>query len=72
MSKLLSRKLQEFTGKRVSVSIEGNEGFKGTLVDFDSEVLVLKDVSHFMDYDGKKVKELVISLTNILWIVLED
>lgn len=50
------------------ISIDGSI-FKGRLVDFDEDVLCLVDVT---DISGSSGKELVVSLSNVVWIILAD
>lgn len=69
MSKLLMSKLQEYTGHHLSVMVDGGEVFAGKLEAFDGTVLVLEDI---VDTRGNKGKELLVSMTNVLWVVLED
>jgi len=50
------------------ISIDGSI-FKGKLLDFDEEVLCLSDVT---DIGGSSGKELVVSLSNVVWIILAE
>ncbi|KYC44637.1 MAG: hypothetical protein APG12_01556 [Candidatus Methanofastidiosum methylothiophilum] len=50
------------------VSIDGSI-FKGKLIDFDEDVLCLSDVT---DIGGSTGKELVVSLSNVVWIILAE
>ncbi|MFQ6089014.1 MAG: hypothetical protein ACE5K0_08965 [Candidatus Methanofastidiosia archaeon] len=68
MSRLLLDKLKEFKGKKLSILVEGNDVFTGILREYDSDILVLSDV---VDYQGNKGKELMVALSNVLWIMLE-
>lgn len=68
MSKLLLKKLEYFNEKTLVISIDGSI-FKGRLVDFDEDVLCLVDVT---DISGSSGKELVVSLSNVVWIILAD
>ncbi|KYK38633.1 MAG: hypothetical protein HXS46_11465 [Theionarchaea archaeon] len=69
MSKLLVSKLHEYMGHHVSVLVEGGEVFTGKLKEFDESVVVFDDV---VDSRGDKGKELLVSINNVLWMVLED
>jgi small nuclear ribonucleoprotein (snRNP)-like protein len=69
MSKLMMEKLQEYMGHHVSFLVESGEVFTGRLKMFDEQVLVFDDI---VDSRGDKGKELLINLSNILWIILED
>lgn len=68
MSKLLIKKLEYYNGKRLVISIDGSI-FKGKLIDFDEDVLCLGDVT---DIGGSSGKELVVSLSNVVWIILAE
>lgn len=68
MSKLLLKKLEYYHGKKLVVSIDGSI-FKGKLIDFDEDVLCLSDVT---DIGGSTGKELVVSLSNVVWIILAE
>ena len=68
MSKLLLKKLESYSGKRLIISIDSNI-FNGVLEDSDEEVLCLSDVK---DISGSTGKELVVSLSNVVWIILAD
>ena len=50
------------------ISIDGSI-FKGKLIDFDEDVLCLGDVT---DIGGSSGKELVVSLSNVVWIILAE
>ncbi len=65
---MLLKKLEYYNGKKLVVSIDGSI-FKGSLVDFDEEVLCLSDVT---DIGGSSGKELVVSLSNVVWIILAE
>ncbi|KYK32780.1 MAG: hypothetical protein AYK19_14980 [Theionarchaea archaeon DG-70-1] len=69
MSRLTIAKLQEYTEHHISVLVEGGEVFTGKLKEFDDNVLVLDDI---VDSRGNKGKELLVSFSNVLWVVLED
>jgi len=69
MSKLTITKLQEYAGHHISVFIEGGEVFTGRLKEFDDDVLVFDEI---VDSRGNKGKELLVSISNVLWMVLED
>ncbi|MBU7024552.1 MAG: hypothetical protein HXS40_10345 [Theionarchaea archaeon] len=69
MSKLMMDKLQEYTGHHISVMVDGGEVFTGQLLTFDGDVLVLNDI---VDSRGNKGKELLVSLSNVLWVIRED
>jgi len=68
LSKLLIKKLEYYNGKRLVISIDGSI-FKGKLIDFDEDVLCLGDVT---DIGGSSGKELVVSLSNVVWIILAE
>jgi len=68
LSKLLLKKLEYYIGKKLIISIDGSI-FNGELVDFDEEVLCLSDVK---DISGSTGKELVVSVSNVVWIILAD
>jgi len=65
---LLIKKLEYYNGKRLVISIDGSI-FKGKLIDFDEDVLCLGDVT---DIGGSSGKELVVSLSNVVWIILAE
>ena len=69
MTKLLMNKLQEYTGHHLSVMVDGGEVFTGKLHAFDGTILILSDI---VDTRGNKGKELLVSMNNVLWVVLED
>lgn len=69
MSKLTITKLQEYEGHHISVFIEGGEVFTGRLKEFDDDILVFDEI---VDSRGNKGKELLVSISNVLWMVLED
>jgi small nuclear ribonucleoprotein (snRNP)-like protein len=69
MSKLMMNKLQEYTEHHISVLVEGGEVFTGRLKAFDESVLALDDI---VDSRGNKGKELLVSISNVLWVILED
>ncbi|MGC1122795.1 MAG: hypothetical protein WBA22_17065 [Candidatus Methanofastidiosia archaeon] len=69
MSKLMMDKLQEYTGHHISVMVDGGEVFTGQLLTFDGDVLVLNDI---VDSRGNKGKELLVSISNTLWVIRED
>ncbi|MBU6999086.1 MAG: hypothetical protein HXS41_13350 [Theionarchaea archaeon] len=69
MSKLMMDKLQEYTGHHISVMVDGGEVFTGQLLTFDGDVLVLNDI---VDSRGNKGKELLVSISNVLWVIRED
>ncbi|MBU7015466.1 MAG: hypothetical protein HXS52_13710 [Theionarchaea archaeon] len=69
MSKLMMDKLQEYTGHHISVMVDGGEVFTGQLLTFDGDVLVLHDI---VDSRGNKGKELLVSISNVLWVIRED
>jgi small nuclear ribonucleoprotein (snRNP)-like protein len=69
MSKLMMDKLQEYTGHHISVMVDGGEVFTGQLLTFDGDVLVLNDI---VDSRGNKGKELLVSMSNVLWVIRED
>lgn len=69
MSRLTIAKLQEYTGHHISVLVEGGDVFTGRLTEFDDSVLVLDEI---VDSRGNKGKELLVSINNVLWVVLED
>lgn len=62
-------KLQEYTGHHISVMVDGGEVFTGQLLTFDGDVLVLNDI---VDSRGNKGKELLVSISNVLWVIRED
>lgn len=62
-------KLQEYTGHHISVMVDGGEVFTGQLLTFDGDVLVLNDI---VDSRGNKGKELLVSISNTLWVIRED
>ncbi len=69
MSKLTIKKLQEYAGHHISILVEGGEVFTGKLKEFDDDVLVLDEI---VDSRGNKGRELLVSISNVLWIVLEE
>lgn len=62
-------KLQEYVGHTISVLVEGGEVFTGKLKVFDEDVLIFDDI---VDSRGNKGRELLVSASNILWMILED
>jgi small nuclear ribonucleoprotein (snRNP)-like protein len=64
---LLDRTLEAWKGKRVAVGIGSDASFSGILVDFDDEVVLLRDVT---DYAGNKAKELLVKIDDLNWITL--
>ncbi len=62
-------KLQEYVGHHISLFVEGGEVFTGKLKEFDETVLVFEDI---VDSRGARGKELMVSINNVLWMVLED
>ncbi|WP_010477155.1 LSm family protein [Thermococcus zilligii] len=64
---LLDRTLERWKGKRVAIGLGGETSFSGTLVDFDEEVVLIKDVT---DYTGNKTRELIAKIEDINWITL--
>ncbi len=62
-------KLQEYMGRHISVLVEGGEIFTGRLEAFDDDVLVFDDI---VDSRGNKGRELLVSISNVLWMILED
>lgn len=50
------------------ISIDGSI-FKGKLLDFDEDLICLGDVT---DIAGSSGKELVVSLSNVVWIILAE
>jgi len=68
LSKLLLKKLEYYNGKKLVISIDGSI-FKGKLLDFDEDVICLSDVT---DIAGSSGKELVVSLSNVVWIILAE
>ncbi|HNV94293.1 MAG: hypothetical protein APG08_00813 [Candidatus Methanofastidiosum methylothiophilum] len=68
LSKLLLKKLEYYDGKKLVVSIDGSI-FKGKLIDFDEDMLCLGDVT---DIGGSTGKELIVSLSNVVWIILAE
>lgn len=73
MSKLLLNKLEEWKGKRIAVSIEGDDTITGILLDFDSDMIFMKDPAYISHpHETTKSKELVVALANIIYITLEE
>jgi len=64
---LLDKILERWRGKRVAIGIGSETSFSGVLVDFDEEVILLKDVT---DYTGNRTKELIAKIDDINWITL--
>ncbi|MDI3475893.1 MAG: hypothetical protein PWQ79_1036 [Thermococcaceae archaeon] len=64
---LLDRTLERWKDKRIAVGIGSETSFSGTLVDFDEEVILLKDVT---DYAGNKARELIVKIEDVNWITL--
>ena len=69
MSRLMTNKLQEYTGHHVSIFVEGGDVFSGKLKEFDDDILVFDEI---VDSRGNKGKELLVNINNVLWMVLED
>lgn len=69
MSKLMLDRLKEYTGHHMSFLVEGGESFVGRLKAFDDDVLVFDDI---VDSRGNKGKELLVTVSNVLWMILED
>ncbi len=65
---MLLKKLEYYDGKRLVISIDGSI-FKGKLLDFDEDLICLGDVT---DIAGSSGKELVVSLSNVVWIILAE
>lgn len=64
---LLDKTLERWKGKRIAIGIGSETSFSGTLVDFDEEVVLLKDVT---DYTGNRARELMAKIDDINWITL--
>ncbi len=64
---LLDKTLERWKGQRVAVGVGSETSFSGILVDFDEEVLLLKEVT---DYAGNRAKELVVKIDDLNWITL--
>ncbi|ASJ03110.1 hypothetical protein A3L09_07505 [Thermococcus profundus] len=64
---LLDRTLEKWKNRRVAIGIGSETSFSGTLVDFDEEVILLKDVT---DYTGNRARELIAKIDDINWITL--
>lgn len=69
MSKLMLDKFKEYAGHHVSFLVEGGEVFVGRLKAYDDDILVFDEI---VDSRGNKGKELLVSISNVLWIILED
>jgi small nuclear ribonucleoprotein (snRNP)-like protein len=65
----MMNKLQEYMGHHVSFLVESGEVFTGKLTMFDESVLVFDDI---VDSRGNKGKELLVSVNNVLWLILEE
>lgn len=64
---LLDKTLERWRRKRVAIGIGSETSFSGILVDFDEEVILLKDVT---DYTGNRTHELIAKIDDINWITL--
>ncbi len=64
---LLDRTLESWRGKKIAVGIGSDASFSGVLVEFDEEVILLRDVT---DYAGNKAKELIVKIDDLNWITL--
>ena len=69
MNKLMLEKLQEYVGHTISVLVEGGEIFTGKLKGFDEDVLIFDDI---VDSRGNRGRELLVTASNVLWMILED
>jgi len=72
MSRLLLNKLEEWKGKRVAVSIEGNDTITGILVDFDSDMVVVSGPADISTPHETKSRELLVALANVIYMTLEE
>jgi small nuclear ribonucleoprotein (snRNP)-like protein len=72
MSRLLLNKLEEWKGKKVAVSIEGDDTVVGILLDFDSDIVVIGDPADISNPREIKSRELLVSLANITYMTLVE
>lgn len=72
MSRLLLNKLEEWKGKKIAVSIEGDDTVVGILFDFDSDMVVIQDPADISNPREIKSRELLVSLANITYMTLVE